>query len=74
MAILKFRVGLMLGMFLSMVCIWPATAETVPSQKHRFRVVTVVEGLEHPWGLAFIPDGGMLVTERPGRLSFYHAG
>jgi glucose/arabinose dehydrogenase len=31
-------------------------------------VETVVGGLEHPWGLAFMPDGRMLVTERPGRL------
>ncbi len=29
---------------------------------------TVVSGLEHPWGLAFLPDGRILVTERPGRL------
>ena len=28
----------------------------------------VVRGLVHPWGLAFVPDGRMLVTERPGRL------
>ncbi|MFL1404403.1 PQQ-dependent sugar dehydrogenase [Marinobacter sp. M1N3S26] len=39
-------------------------AETVDS----YRVETVVSGLEHPWSLAFLPDGGMLVTERPGRL------
>jgi|GEM_PF-3280732 len=34
----------------------------------RIKVETVVEGLAHPWGLAFLPDGRMLVTERPGRL------
>src|SRR3954471_19222422 len=33
-----------------------------------FDVVTAAEGLEKPWGLAFLPDGRMLVTERPGRL------
>ena len=31
-------------------------------------VQELVAGLEHPWGLAFLPDGRMLVTERPGRL------
>ncbi|WP_445619875.1 PQQ-dependent sugar dehydrogenase [Kushneria sp. Sum13] len=33
-----------------------------------YRIETVAEGLEHPWSLAFLPDGRMLVTERPGRL------
>ena len=33
-----------------------------------FDVVTVAGGLEHPWALAFLPSGKMLVTERPGRL------
>jgi glucose/arabinose dehydrogenase len=32
------------------------------------RLVEIARDLEHPWGLAFLPDGRMLVTERPGRL------
>ncbi|MGL4488457.1 MAG: PQQ-dependent sugar dehydrogenase [Rhizobiaceae bacterium] len=35
---------------------------------------TIVEGLEHPWGLAFLPDGSMLVSERPGRLRLVKDG
>ncbi len=38
------------------------------SERQRFRVVTLVRGLDHPWGLAFLPGGDMLITERPGRL------
>lgn len=33
-----------------------------------YHAVTVAEGLEYPWGLVFLPDGSMLVSERPGRL------
>jgi glucose/arabinose dehydrogenase len=32
------------------------------------RVETVARGLDHPWALEFLPEGRMLVTERPGRL------
>jgi glucose/arabinose dehydrogenase len=39
-----------------------------PSSAGDLAVETVASGLEHPWGLAFLPDGRMLVTERPGRL------
>lgn len=47
----------------------PATgAEEFQSQAGVLSVVAVAEGLENPWGLAFLPDGRMLVTERPGRL------
>jgi aldose sugar dehydrogenase len=48
--------------------------QTIRTEEHAFRVVQIVAGLEHPWGLAFLPDGRMLVTERPGRLRVIQAG
>jgi aldose sugar dehydrogenase len=45
-----------------------AAAQTYRSDEHTFRVVKVVEGLEQPWSLSFLPDGRMLVTEKAGRL------
>lgn len=38
------------------------------AEKTSVKVETVAKGLENPWGLQFLPDGRMIVTERPGRI------
>ena len=55
----------------------PALAEGEPAQRAKpqdsprpWQWQTVARGLDHPWALAFLPEGGFLVTERPGRLRY----
>lgn len=45
-----------------------AEPQTFHSERHDFRVATLARDLDHPWSLAFLPGGDMLITERPGRL------
>jgi aldose sugar dehydrogenase len=45
----------------------PPVSGDVPAA-HGWRVETVAGGLEHPWSIAWLPDGSTLITERPGRL------
>ena len=51
-----------------------AAQETMRSAYHDYRIVTVVDGLVRPWAIAFLPDGDMLVTEKPGRLRVVRDG
>jgi glucose/arabinose dehydrogenase len=45
-----------------------AAPASFPSSAGELKVETVAGGLVHPWSLAFLPDGRMRVTERPGRM------
>lgn len=51
----------------------PAVAYQEDTELHTVKVETVASGLDHPWGLAFLPDGRMLVTEREGALRLVSA-
>ncbi len=48
--------------------------DLIRSAYHDMRTVTVADGLEVPWSIAWLPDGDMLVTERPGRLRIVRGG
>ena len=44
------------------------SGQQVASERGAVQLTRIAEGLEHPWSVALLPDGGFLVTERPGRL------
>jgi glucose/arabinose dehydrogenase len=48
--------------------------ESTQDNSVKFRVETVVSGLEVPWSIAFAPDGRMFITERPGRVRVFENG
>jgi len=39
-----------------------------------YRITTITESLEHPWGMAWLPNGSILITERPGKLRIFRNG
>jgi glucose/arabinose dehydrogenase len=50
----------------------PATVRR--SALHDYRIVTIADGLINPWSMTFLPNGDLLVTERPGRLRIVRGG
>lgn len=52
----------------------PPKAAEAPVVKTGYKVSEIAKGLDHPWSLAFLPDGSILVTERAGRLRIITGG
>jgi glucose/arabinose dehydrogenase len=52
----------------------PNEIVVVPTANGPIRVVPVATGLSHPWAMAFLPNGDVLVTEREGRVRLIHDG
>jgi glucose/arabinose dehydrogenase len=65
---MPFMKSIVLPLGLLLLAPATATAQTFSSSAGAITVETVAQGLVHPWALAFLPDGRMLVTERPGRM------
>ncbi len=70
---LKYRLLLGLLVF-ALTSVNIHATSSYESEKVRFRVVPLVSGLVHPWSLVFLPDGDLLITERPGRLRVVRHG
>jgi glucose/arabinose dehydrogenase len=60
--------ALLTAMGLAMGCTAPSDAQVFPASAGNIMVETFAKDLDHPWALAFLPDGRILVTERPGRM------
>jgi glucose/arabinose dehydrogenase len=63
-----------LGLLLSAAIPKDSGAQIHRSTLHDYRVVPVASGLQNPWGIAFLADGDILITERPGRLRIVREG
>jgi glucose/arabinose dehydrogenase len=74
MSVAALRLSVIGATFSALAAADIASARTFSSEQHEFRMVTVTRGLVHPWSLAFLPNGDMLVTERVGRLRIIRNG
>jgi glucose/arabinose dehydrogenase len=68
------RLGRQYALGLLPTTIPPPDSVTVQSERHAFRLETVAGSLDTPWGIVFLPDGRMLVSDRVGVIRVIHQG
>ncbi len=66
----KLALAGMLGLAIGL----PAGAETMTQSPDDIEIQTLAKKLDNPWALAFLPDGRLLITEKPGNLRIYADG
>ena len=64
---IAFYISVFVVIAFSLMVFMQSRAQHKPSSQP-FEVITIAQGLEYPWGMAFLPDGRLLVSEREGRL------
>src|SRR5690349_859620 len=50
------------------------SGQVIKSEKQTFKIHVIARNIETPWAIAFLPDGRLLITERPGRLRIVEKG
>ena len=73
MNIRQLALALSLGLAAPLALAKSSAALEIATETGKIRVTTIAEGLNNPWSMAFLPDGRMLVTERPGNLRIVDA-
>jgi glucose/arabinose dehydrogenase len=67
----RFALGAAVTFAVAPLPAWAVVTDApAPAEASKVKVETFASGLEHPWGMQFLPDGRLLVTERPGRLRY----
>lgn len=74
MTLPKPSTKLLAALLLTMATAGSAQAKTFHTDLVTVKSETLADGLDHPWGLDFLPDGGAVLTERPGRLRIFEDG